>query len=182
MNIAPISEPNTIKPAQAATQNGRPGGHVQVVERVLRPPLADEEGDQRGGRDDEQARAMRVVSFGTAREVDSQGSARPRARSTGTPPRWSTGSVALVHVAGHERDRHHERDHRERQGEQEHRAPPEVLEQDARSRAGRARRSLRRPSARTRSRSPRRGWGPVAARAASAAASRPRGGGRPCRA
>ena len=34
MNIAPISEPNTMIPAQAATQNVRPGGDVEVVERV----------------------------------------------------------------------------------------------------------------------------------------------------
>ena len=39
----------------------------------------------------------------------------------------------LVHVARHELHRHHERDHRERQREQEHRAPPEVLEQDPRA-------------------------------------------------
>ena len=38
---------------------------------------------------------------------------------------------ALVHVAGHEPERHHERDHRQRQGDQEDRAPPVVLEQDA---------------------------------------------------
>ena len=34
MNIAPISEPKTMIPAQAATQKIAPRGDVEVVERV----------------------------------------------------------------------------------------------------------------------------------------------------
>ena len=47
MNIAPISEPNTMMPATAATQNIRRAGDVEVVERVARPALADDERDRR---------------------------------------------------------------------------------------------------------------------------------------
>ena len=35
MNTAPISEPNTMIPAHAATQNIRRAGDVEVVQRVL---------------------------------------------------------------------------------------------------------------------------------------------------
>ena len=65
MNIAPISEPNTIRPAQAATQNVGRAADVQVVERVRRAALADEEGDQRRAGDDEQA--QRPASSRSAR-------------------------------------------------------------------------------------------------------------------
>ena len=47
------------------------------------------------------------------------------------PPRLSTGSVRLVHVARHVHHGRHERDHGERQRDQEDRAPPELLEQRA---------------------------------------------------
>ena len=40
MNIAPMSEPNTMIPAQAATQKIAPRGDVEVVQRVRDPPLA----------------------------------------------------------------------------------------------------------------------------------------------
>ena len=36
MNIAPISEPNTMMPAHAATQKMRRAGDVEVVQRVAR--------------------------------------------------------------------------------------------------------------------------------------------------
>ena len=52
------------------------------------------------------------------------------------PPRLSTGSVALVDVRRDEAQRQHERDHGERQRDQEDRAPPEVLEQERRRASG----------------------------------------------
>ena len=45
------------------------------------------------------------------------------------PPRLSTGSVVSLTWARHEADRQHERDRRQRQRDEEHRTPPEVLEQ-----------------------------------------------------
>ena len=46
------------------------------------------------------------------------------------PPRLSTGSVVSLTWAGTNGTRHHERHHGERQGDQEDRAPPEVLQQE----------------------------------------------------
>ena len=51
MNIAPISEPNTMIPAKAPTQKVGRAATVQVVERVARAALAHEERDRREDRD-----------------------------------------------------------------------------------------------------------------------------------
>ena len=69
MNIAPISEPKTMIPASAATQNVGRAATCEVVERVRSPALADVEGDQRGERDRaEHERERRPVRHGC--EVD----------------------------------------------------------------------------------------------------------------
>ena len=51
MNIAPISVPNTMMPAQAATQKTRRPATCEVVERVRRPALAEHERDAGGDGD-----------------------------------------------------------------------------------------------------------------------------------
>ena len=118
-----------MRPAQAATQNVGRAAASQVVERVLRPPLPDEERDQGGRETSERGPTISVVSFGTAREVD------PEDQRADEHDREDAAEVVdrlgrLVHVARHEQHRHHERDRRERQRQQEDRSPPEVLEQD----------------------------------------------------
>ena len=81
---------------------------------------------------------------GTGREVDRQHERRRRAATERMPPRLSTGSTVSLTCAGTSSDRQHERDDGQRQRDEEHRTPPEVLEQRARRPAGRARRSRRR--------------------------------------
>ena len=149
MNIAPISEPKTIRPAQAATQKVGRAAVCEVVERVRGAPLPDVEADEGRARDDEQDdRQGGLVR--DRREVD------PEDERADQDDREDAAEIVdglgrLVDVARHELDGHHERDHGERQGEQEHRSPPEVLEQDPGAqrpeRGDRARRS--RPTARS---------------------------------
>ena len=54
MNIAPISEPKTMIPATAATQNTRREAIFEVVQRVGDASLANDERDPGNDRDDEQ--------------------------------------------------------------------------------------------------------------------------------
>ncbi len=70
-------------------------------------------------------------SFGTGAKLIARISA-PTSTTDRMPPRLSTGSVVSLTWRGHEQQRHDERDDRERQRDQEDRAPPEVLEQRAR--------------------------------------------------
>ena len=50
MNIAPISEPNTMMPAHGRDPEDRARRDLQVVERVGGALLADDEADERGHR------------------------------------------------------------------------------------------------------------------------------------
>ena len=56
-----MSEPKTMIPAHAATQNVAPSRDVQVVERVRRPPLAEEERDRGGESDEEEPERERLL-------------------------------------------------------------------------------------------------------------------------
>ena len=106
MNIAPISEPNTIRPAQAATQNVGRAADVQVVERVRRAALPDEEGDQRRRGD------RRTGSIDQRRLVRDRREVDPEDQRADEQDREHAAEVVdrlrrLVHVAGHELERHH---------------------------------------------------------------------------
>ena len=129
MNIAPISEPKTMIPAQAATQNTRRDAIVEVVQRVGDPSLADDERDAGDDRDDRQAEREGAL-VRDRREVDGRGSAAPTSTADRMPPRLSTFSVVSLTWAGHEPDRHDERDGGQRQRDEEDRAPLEALEQE----------------------------------------------------
>ena len=116
-------------PGAGRHPEGRPRGRVQVVERVRRPALPDHERDQREQRRRRTGRGSSPVSFGTAAKLiaeDQRADEHDREHAAEVVDRLGR----LVHVARHEHERHHERDHRQRHGEQEHRSPPEVLEQD----------------------------------------------------
>ena len=117
-------------PAHAATQNVRPAGDVEVVERVLRPALPDEEGDQRGERDDREADRQRAL-VRDGREVDRQDQrADEHDREDAAEVVDRLGS--LVDVRRDEHPGHQDRTDRQRQREQEAEPHSEVLEQDAR--------------------------------------------------
>ena len=99
MNIAPISEPKTMIPAQAATQKIAPRGDLEVVERVRGPALAEHEGAGGGERDQRRARSPASPLPGTGAKLIASTSA---ATSTieRMPPRLSTGSVVSLTWAG----------------------------------------------------------------------------------
>ena len=160
MNIAPISEPNTMIPAQRRDPEVGRRADLQVVERVRGPPLTDEEQRQRRRPRRANSTSTSVPSFGTGAKLIAEDQ-RADQHDERMPPRLSTGSVASFTWAGTRR-RHHERDHGERQREQEHRAPPEVLEQEPR--AQRAERGDRAAETPTRARSTASAPGPTTAR------------------
>ena len=60
-----------MMPAQAATQKMRRAAIFEVVERVARPALADDEGGRRGDRDDPEPERQRPLAR-HRREVDGQ--------------------------------------------------------------------------------------------------------------
>ena len=78
-------------------------------------------------------------SSGTGAKLMARTSAAT-SRTDRMPPRLSTGSVVSFTWPGTKRDGQHERHRGQRQRDQEHRAPPEVLEQRSRRSAARARR------------------------------------------
>ena len=104
-------------------------GDVEIVERVLRPTLADVEGDQRGDGDCRQPEhECSLVRDG--REVDRQDQRRNQ------HDREDAAEVVdwigrLVDVARDEEEGQHERHRGERQRQQEDRPPPEVLQEQA---------------------------------------------------
>ena len=129
MNIAPISEPKTMIPAQAATQKIRRAGDLEVVERRARPPLADHEGAGRGERDDAEADRQRPLARHRG-EVDPQHQRRDQ------QDREDAAEVVdrlgrLVDVGRDVAPGHEEGEGRQRQGDEEDRAPVELLEQGA---------------------------------------------------
>ena len=130
MNIAAMSEPNTMMPATAATQKMRRRGDVEVVERVARTALADHEraGGRRG--DDTETDRERAL-VGNGGEVDAEDQRADHQRGEHTAEVVDRVG-RLVHVAGDELQGHDQRHDRERQRDEEHRAPPEVLEERAR--------------------------------------------------
>ncbi len=148
-NMAAINEPKTMIPAHAATQKMRRDCDLQVVQRVRRTALADEEREQRRrGDHGETEHECPLVRHGS--EVDREDE-RPDEHDREDPAEVVDRLARLVHVARHEEERHYERDDRERQSDQEDGPPFELLEQRARRRAGRARRSRRRAPTRARS-------------------------------
>ena len=74
---------------------------MQVVERVRRAALADEEGDERGRCDREQPDHERAL-FGTGAKLMPRIS-EPTRTTTASPPRLSTGSVVSFTCAGTKR-------------------------------------------------------------------------------
>ena len=129
MNIAPISEPKTMIPAQAATQKIRRVGHLEVIERRAGAALAhDEGGDRRQGDDAEPDRQRPLARH--RREVDPQHQRRHQ------QDREDAAEVVdrlggLVDVGGDVAPGQEEREGSQRQGDEEDRAPVEVLEQGA---------------------------------------------------
>ena len=109
---------------------------VQVVQRYGRATLADDERDQR--RDGDGAEADGESALVRHRgEVDGENEAGDRHH------REDAAEVVdrigrLVDVGGNERQRHHQGDDGQRQRDEEHRSPPEVLQEGAGDRAGRA--------------------------------------------
>ena len=95
-------------PGAGGDPERRAGGDLEVVERVLRPPLADQEGDRRGCGDREQAEREGAL-VGHRREVD------PEDQRAHEHDREDAAEVVdrigrLVHVARHEEQRHDQRD------------------------------------------------------------------------
>ena len=143
MNIAPISEPNTMIPAQAATQKIAAAGDVEVVERVrarvaggarTRPPAASAMTPRPS---DERA------LVGHRREVDRRMSAADE------HDRQDAAEVVdrvgrLVDVARDEPERQHQRDDRERQRDAGRPSPTRSARAGRPRSAARARRSHRR--------------------------------------
>ena len=128
---AAMSDPNTMMPASAAIQKMRLPATCRSYSGL---------GARRWRMTNATMPAIAIAARPTA-SAPALGTAAKLIASTSAaiittdrmPPRLSTGSDGLVHVARHERDRGDERHHGERQGHQEDRAPPEVLEQRARS-------------------------------------------------
>ena len=69
MNIAPISEPNTMMPAHGRHPEDRPRGDVEVVERIGGSPLSDHEADERGHADDREPEHQPSAQSGTAAKL-----------------------------------------------------------------------------------------------------------------
>ena len=112
MNIAAISEPNTITPAHAATQKMRRPRDVEVVERGGRASLAQHERDAGGERDQPEPERERAA-VRHRREVDRQHERRDEQH--GQDAAEVVDRVGrLVHVRGDQLDRQHQRDQRER--------------------------------------------------------------------
>ena len=118
-----------MMPAHAATQKVAAGGDVEVVERVLGAALADDEGDDGGDRDRREAERERPLS-GTGAKLIARMSA-PTSSDREDAAEVVDRLGRLVHVGRDEEHGQHQRDGRERQRHEEHRAPPEVLEQHA---------------------------------------------------
>jgi hypothetical protein len=100
--------------------------HMEVVEGVPRAALADHERDRGRDRDDpEPDRHRSLVRDRSKVDRDDEGSHHDRCHDAAEV----VDRVArLVHMARHEHDRQHERESGERQRDEEHRSPPEVLE------------------------------------------------------
>ena len=129
MNMAPISEPNTMMPATAATQNTGRAATFRSYSGFVGPALSEYEGDRGGQPDGGQAEGERA-GVGHGGEVDGQDD-RPTSTTERMPPRLSTDSVVSFTWAGMSRIVNGMATIDQRHGDQEHRAPPEVLQQDA---------------------------------------------------
>ncbi len=106
----------------------RSRGHGEVVEWVSRPPLTHEERDRRRRSDQQQAYGERSL-VRHRREVDPEYKC-PHQHDGEDAAEVVDRIVRLVDVRRHEHERHHERHPDEGQRHEEHRAPPEVLQQD----------------------------------------------------
>src|SRR6266576_2120754 len=94
MYIAPISDPNTISPAHAATQNvGRDAAFRSYRGFAARRCLMKKAPRPRAATTNRLT--INVVSFGTAAKLIPRISA-PTSTIESTPPRWSTGSVVSL--------------------------------------------------------------------------------------
>ena len=130
MNMAPISDPKTMMPAAGSHPEHAPRGDLEVVQRVGDTLLAQDERDTRDQRHDDQAEGE--PSFARdRREVDGQDQPADH-RGRQDPAEVVDLLGRLVDVGRHEPDGHDQRDDRQRQGDDEDRAPLEVLEQEAR--------------------------------------------------
>ena len=116
-------------PAHAATQNVAPARDLEVVERVRGTTLLPHERRRGRERDDSQAEDEGALARHGS-EVDREhqaGHQQDREDATEVVDRLRR----LVDVRRDEHPRHHQRDDRQGQGDEEDRAPPEVLQQPA---------------------------------------------------
>ena len=116
-------------PAQAATQKVAPPGDLEVVQRRGGPPLAQHEGDAGGQGDEPEADRQRALARHRG-EVDSQHQGRDE-EDREDAAEVVDGVAGLVDVGGDVAPGEEEGEDRERQGDEEDRAPVELLEQGA---------------------------------------------------
>ena len=128
MNMAPMSEPNTMIPAQAATQKIRRAAtsrsYSGFAARRCRMTNATPAATATTPRP-----SASVPSSGTGAKLiaeDQRADEDDGQDATEVVDRFGR----LVDVARHEADRHDQGDDGERQRDEEDRAPPELLEQD----------------------------------------------------
>ena len=123
----PHQRPEDDDPRAGGHPERRSCGDVEVVERVRSSSLTEVEKRERGDRDEREPDAQRAL-VRHRREVDREdqrADEHEREDSAEVVDRLGP----FVHVSGHEAYSHDDRDDRERQGQEEHRAPPEVLEE-----------------------------------------------------
>jgi hypothetical protein len=114
-------------------------GDLEVVERVRRATLSDEEGDQCGEGDRCQPERQRA-HVRNGGEVDRQDERRDE--NDGQDSTQVVDRIRrFVDVARDEEQRHYQGDRGQRQRDQEDRAPPELLEQSARDHGAEGRNS-----------------------------------------
>jgi len=106
-----------------------PRGDGQVVERIRGAPLPHDERHP-GCQDDHREGQHQLRTVGHRRKVDGEDQGadqHDRQQATEVVDRLGL----FVDMGGHEPDAHHERNRHQWQRHEEHRAPPEVLEQGA---------------------------------------------------
>ncbi len=116
-----------MMPATGGDPEHATARHLQVVQRVLRPTLANHERDPCGDGDHGQRRHQGAF-VGNGCEVDRQDQ-RAHQDDREDASQVVDGVARLVDVGGDVPDRQHECDDGERQGDEEHRSPVVVLEQ-----------------------------------------------------
>ena len=143
-------------PGAGGDPERRAGGHVEVVERVPRATLPDDEEEGRDGCGPQQ-REREGLLVRYRQEVDRDDQPADE-HSRERAPHVVDRIRCLLDVARHEADRHRQRDDHERQRHEEHPLPADVLEQrtrDERAEEGNAAAERRPERDRLRTRGPR---------------------------